>query len=49
VFPDAAGSRLVWIADVLSDAVAATVGAMMTDGLGAIRVAFTAKQGAREP
>src|SRR5579859_1943396 len=37
VFPDGAGARLVWIADVLPDAAAATVGGMMTDGLEVMR------------
>ena len=33
VAPDPAGCRLVWIADVLPDAAAETVEAMMTEGL----------------
>ena len=33
VFPDGAGSRLVWIADVLPAEAAVTVGAMMADGI----------------
>jgi carbon monoxide dehydrogenase subunit G len=37
VFPDEAGSRLVWIADVLPDEAAAVVGSMMTDGLEVMR------------
>ena len=37
VFPDAGGARLVWIADMLPNDAAVTVGAMMTDGLEAIR------------
>jgi len=37
VFPDEAGSRLVWIADVLPHDAAVMVGAMMTGGLEAIR------------
>ena len=41
VFPDAAGSRLVWIADVLPDEAAAIVGGMMTDGLEVIRRTLT--------
>lgn len=36
------GARLVWIADVLPDAAAETVGGMMTDGLKAIEAAFRA-------
>ena len=41
VFPDAAGARLVWIADMLPHEAAVTVGGMMTDGLEAIRKAFS--------
>ena len=37
VFPDVAGSRLVWIADVLPHEAAVVVGAMMTDGLEVMR------------
>ena len=40
VFPDGAGSRLVWIADVLPHAAAATVAAMMDEGLKATQVAL---------
>jgi carbon monoxide dehydrogenase subunit G len=40
VFEEGAGSRLVWIADVLPHEAAATVGAMMTDGAEACRVAL---------
>jgi carbon monoxide dehydrogenase subunit G len=40
VFPDDGGARLVWIADVLPREAAATVSAMMTDGLEAIREAL---------
>jgi hypothetical protein len=41
VYPDEAGSRLVWIADMLPHEVAATVGGMMTDGVEAIRKALS--------
>ena len=41
VFPDKAGARLVWIADMLPHDAAATVGGMMTDGLEAIRKALS--------
>jgi carbon monoxide dehydrogenase subunit G len=34
------GTRLVWIADVLPEAAAVTVGAMMGEGVEAIRAAF---------
>jgi carbon monoxide dehydrogenase subunit G len=37
VLADGAGSRLVWIADVLPDAAAETVGAMMEDGIRAAK------------
>jgi carbon monoxide dehydrogenase subunit G len=40
VFAEGDGSRLVWIADVLPDTAAATVGAMMSEGVEAIRAAF---------
>ena len=40
VFPEEGGARLVWIADMLPHEAAATVGAMMTDGVEAIRRAF---------
>ena len=41
VFAEGAGSRLVWIADVLPDAAAATVGAMMDEGLKATSAALS--------
>jgi hypothetical protein len=41
VFPDKAGARLVWIADMLPHEAAATVGGMMTEGLEAIRKALS--------
>jgi hypothetical protein len=41
VFAEGAGSRLVWIADVLPDSAAATVGAMMDEGLKATRAALS--------
>jgi carbon monoxide dehydrogenase subunit G len=41
VFPDEGGARLVWIADVLPQEAAVTVGDMMTDGLEVIRKAFS--------
>lgn len=41
VFPDGAGARLVWIADLLPHDAAAMVGPMMTDGLEAIRKALS--------
>jgi len=37
VFADGSGSRLVWIADVLPEGAAETVGAMMADGIQAAR------------
>ena len=40
VLADGAGSRLVWIADVLPDAAAETVGAMMNDGMVAAKRAL---------
>ena len=40
VFPDGAGARLIWIADMLPHEAAATVGSMMTDGVEAIRKVF---------
>lgn len=40
VVPEAAGSRLVWIADVLPDAAAVTVGAMMDEGIKAAGAAL---------
>jgi carbon monoxide dehydrogenase subunit G len=40
VLPDGAGSRLVWIADVLPDAAAVTVAAMMDDGMAAAKRAL---------
>ena len=41
VFPDAAGARLVWIADVLPHEAATMVGGMMTEGLEAVREALS--------
>jgi carbon monoxide dehydrogenase subunit G len=40
VLADGAGSRLVWIADVLPADAAVTVGAMMEDGIGAAKRAL---------
>jgi len=40
VFAEGSGSRLVWIADVLPDAAAATVGAMMDEGVKAASAAL---------
>jgi hypothetical protein len=40
VVADGAGSRLIWIADVLPHAAAETVGAMMDDGMKASAVAL---------
>ena len=40
VLTDGAGSRLVWIADVLPDAAAVNVGAMMDDGMAAAKRAL---------
>jgi len=37
VFPDAAGSRLVWIADLLPHALAPTIAGMIEQGLAAIK------------
>jgi len=42
VFADGAGSRLVWIADVLPAEAAVTVGAMMQDGIHAAKRALDA-------
>jgi carbon monoxide dehydrogenase subunit G len=42
VVPEGAGSRLVWIADVLPAEAAVTVGAMMEDGIGAAKRALDA-------
>jgi hypothetical protein len=42
VLADDSGSRLVWIADVLPEASAATVGAMMEDGIQAAKRALDA-------
>jgi hypothetical protein len=41
VFPDKAGARLVWIADMLPHDAATMVGGMMTEGLEAIRKALS--------
>lgn len=41
VFADGSGSRLVWIADVLPDSAAATIGAMMDEGLRAASAALS--------
>jgi hypothetical protein len=41
VFAEGAGSRLVWIADVLPDSAAVTVGAMMDEGLKAVGAALS--------
>src|SRR5471032_1631268 len=40
VLADGKGSRLIWIADVLPEAAAATVGAMMEDGIQAAKRAL---------
>jgi carbon monoxide dehydrogenase subunit G len=40
VVPEGAGSRLVWIADVLPNEAAVTVGAMMEDGIAAAKRAL---------
>ena len=40
VLADGRGSRLVWIADVLPDAAAVIVGAMMEDGANAVKRAL---------
>ena len=40
VFAEGAGSRLVWIADVLPQAAAETVGAMMAEGMKAVSTAL---------
>ena len=42
VFAEGAGSRLLWIADVLPDSAAATVGVMMDEGLKATSAALSA-------
>jgi carbon monoxide dehydrogenase subunit G len=44
VFAEGAGSRLVWIADVLPDSAAASVGAMMDEGLKAASTALSPGQ-----
>lgn len=41
VFPEAGGTRLVWIADVLPHEAAVMVGGMMSDGLEAMRKALS--------
>src|SRR5215469_6500733 len=46
VFADGAGSRLVWIADVLPAAAATTVAAMMEDGAQAVKRTLDAKAAA---
>lgn len=43
VFADGGGARLVWIADVLPEAAAVNVAAMMQDGLVAAKRALDAK------
>ena len=43
VFADGGGARLVWIADVLPDAAAVNVAAMMQDGLAAAKRTLDAK------
>ena len=40
VLADGKGSRLIWIADVLPEAAAATVGSMMEDGIQAAKKAL---------
>ena len=40
VIPDGAGSRLVWIADVLPHEAATNIGAMMSEGLIAVKAAM---------
>lgn len=40
VFPDAAGSRVVWIADFLPNEAAAVVGPMMEQGMAAMKKAL---------
>jgi hypothetical protein len=37
VFEDGAGARVVWIADILPDAAATTIGGMMEAGMEAMR------------
>src|SRR5579872_1789450 len=46
VLAEGRGARLVWIADVLPEAAAATVGAMMEDGIQAAKRALEALAGA---
>jgi len=46
VLADGAGARLVWIADVLPDAAAVNVGAMMDDGMVAAKRALEGLVGA---
>lgn len=45
VFGDGDGARLVWIADVLPEDAAGTVGAMMEDGIQAAKVAIEDQAG----
>jgi hypothetical protein len=45
VFADDAGSRIVWTADLLPDAVAPHIAAMMRDGADAIRLTFDGVRG----
>lgn len=40
VFPDGAGSRVVWIADVLPDAAEGPIGGMMEAGVAAMRASL---------
>jgi hypothetical protein len=49
VFPDGAGCRFVWIADLLPDAAAPTVAAMIEQGLGVIRRTLETTQSRHTP
>ena len=45
VFPEDAGSRVVWIADFLPDEAAGTIGPMMEAGMAAMKKAMDAERG----
>ena len=45
VFPEGAGSRVVWIADFLPDEAAGTIGPMMDAGMAAMKKAMDSERG----
>jgi carbon monoxide dehydrogenase subunit G len=45
VFPEGAGSRVVWIADFLPDEAAGTIGPMMDAGMAAMKKAMDSDRG----